>query len=126
MTRGPHESTLSEKTIKHFWAEAEQKVAQGQTRIIEWDVIKHGPPQGIKISPVTVIPHKSKAFQSILDLSFSLKLKDGGCVPSINKNTEKMAPGAACSQLGYSLQRVIHVFAQADDNTKIFGAKWDI
>ncbi len=126
MTRGPHESALLEKAIKHFWVEAEQKVAQGQTRIIDWDAIKQGPLQGMKVSPVTAIPHKSKTFQSILDLSYSLKLKDSRCVPAINKNTEKMASGAACSQLGYSLQRVIHMFAQADDYAKIFGTKWDI
>ena len=124
--RGPHESALSDEAIEHFRVEAEQKVAQGQARIIEWDTIKDDPPREMKVSPVAAIPHKSKAFWSILDLSISLKLEDDRCIPSVTKNTEKTAPGAACSQLGHSLQRVIHAFAQANDDAKIFGAKWDI
>ncbi len=101
-------------------------MAQGQARIIEWNAIKDNPPREMKVSPVAAIPHKSKAFRSILDLSFSLKLEDSGRVPSVNKNTEKTAPGAACSQIGHSLQQITHAFAQADDDAKIFGAKWDI
>ncbi len=60
--RRPQESALSDEAIEHFRVEAEQKVAQGQARIIEWDKIKDDPPREMKVSPVAAIPHKSKAF----------------------------------------------------------------
>jgi hypothetical protein len=37
-----------------------------------------------------------------------------------------MAPRGALDQLGQALSRIIHAFAEADDNAKIFMAKWDI
>ena len=49
-----------------------------QARIVAWDNIKDNPPRELEISPIAAIPHKSKAFCSILDLSFWLKLKNGG------------------------------------------------
>ena len=49
----------------------------------------------MKVSPIAEIPHKSKAFRPILDLSFSLKLTPHGRVPSVNENSEKKAPGGA-------------------------------
>jgi len=37
-----------------------------------------------------------------------------------------MAPRGALDQLGQALSRIIHAFAEANDNAKIFMAKWDI
>jgi hypothetical protein len=37
-----------------------------------------------------------------------------------------MAPKGALDQLGHALCRIIHAFAEADKNAKIFMAKWDI
>ena len=68
----------------------------------------------------------SKAFRSILDLSFSLRLKNGGILESVNDSTMKMAPRGALDQLGQALSRIIHAFAEADEDAKIFMAKWDI
>jgi len=76
--RGPHESALTPEAIEHFAAEVLAKVAVGQARVVNWDDIKKCPPKQLKISPIAAIPHKLKAFQSILDLSFSLRLKEGG------------------------------------------------
>ena len=39
---------------------------------------------------------------------------------------QKTAPSGAIDQIGHSLKRMIHAFAAADDNNKIFMAKWDI
>ena len=78
IARGPHKSALSPEAIMHFAAEATEKVACGQARIVNWDDIKENPPQQLKISPIAAIPHKSKAYRSILDLSFRLRLSDGG------------------------------------------------
>jgi hypothetical protein len=78
------------------------------------------------VSPVAAIPHKSRAYRSILDLSFALRLDDGGVVESVNDTTEKLAPRGAIDQLGHSLKRIIHAFAEADDDAVILMAKWDI
>ena len=73
-----------------------------------------------------MIPHKSRKFRAILDLSFAIKLSNGSTLQSVNEATEKTAPAGAIDQLGHSLMRIIHAFAQADDDAKIFIAKWDI
>jgi hypothetical protein len=38
----------------------------------------------------------------------------------------KLAPQGALDQLGLALSKIIHAFAKAEDNIKIFMAKWDI
>jgi len=91
-----------------------------------WDSIKDNPPVELKISPIAAIPHKSKQFCSILDLSFNLRLKQGGIVPSVNATTIKTAPKGAIDQIGHSLTHIIHAFAEAEEDTCIIMAKWDI
>ena len=76
----------------------------------------------MKVSPIAEIPHKSKAFISILDLSFSLKLT----VHLVNENNKKTAPGGAIDQIGHVLLHLIHAFAEAPDCANIFQEKWDI
>ena len=72
------------------------------------------------------ILHKSKQFRSILDLSFHLRLARGEVIPSVNSTTVKTAPRGAIDQLGHSLSRIIHAFAETEDDARIFMAKWDI
>jgi len=126
--RGPHRSALSDEALTHFAGEALDKVNAGQSKIVLWDTIKDNPPTQLKISPIAAIPHKSRGYRSILDLSFSLKLKNGGIRPSVNDTTIKTAPKGALDQLGHALSRIIHAFAEADDtpDAKIFMAKWDV
>ena len=78
---GPHKSALTEEAIAHFAAESKGKVASNQARLICYDNFKGNFPTKMKVSPIAAIPHKSKAFIPILDLSFSLKLNPHGCVP---------------------------------------------
>ncbi len=101
-------------------------MALKQARIVSWDPIKENPPKELKISLIATIPHKSKAFCSILDLSFSLWLEDSTTIPSVNDTTVKMGPKGAVDQIGHSLLRIIHVFAKANNNDKIFMAKYNI
>jgi len=124
--RGAHESALTPEALAHFAQEAKEKVAAGATRIFFWDDIKKKIPKDMKVSPVAAIPHKSKAFRTILDLAFSLKLKPTGCVPSVNENSVKTAPAGAIDQLGHVLKRLIHAFAEAPSDALILEAKWDI
>jgi hypothetical protein len=126
VARGPHQSSLAIDALAHFAAESAKKVKVGQAKLVLWDDIKHDPPPQLKISPIATIPHKSKAFRSILDLSFCLRLRNGGFLDSVNDSTIKLAPRGALDQLGHALSRIIHAFAEADDNDKIFMVNWDI
>ena len=120
---GPHRSAQSDEAIAHFKAEVDDKVKSGQAKLVSWDSIKDNPPAELKISPIAAIPHKSKQFHSILDLSFNLRLKQGGIVPSVNVTTIKTAPKRTIDQLGHSITRIIHAFAEAEENARIFMAK---
>jgi hypothetical protein len=100
--RGPHRSALSDEALDHFMAEAVKKVTTGQCRIVEWDSMKDNPPGQLKISPIAAIPHKLRGFRSILDLSFSLRLKNGGILHSVNDTTLKMAPKGALDKLRHA------------------------
>ncbi len=75
VNRGPHWSALTDDAIAHFRNEVDEKVKSGQAKLVAWDSIKDDPPAELKISPIVAIPHKSKQFRSILDLSFNLRLK---------------------------------------------------
>ena len=94
VARGPHQSVLSPEALAHFAEEAAEKVRTKQARIVLWDDIKDNPPEQLKISPIAAILHKSKAkaFRSILDLSFRLRLKNGGILASANDTMEKNSP----------------------------------
>ena len=124
--RGPHRSAMSPDALEHFAAEVGEKLRTKQARLVPWDEIKDDPPRQLKISPIAAIPHKSKAYRSILDLSFRLRLKNGGVLAAVNDTTVKSAPKGAIDQLGECLTRIIHAFAETDDDAKIFMAKWDI
>ncbi len=126
IARGPHQSALTPEAIEHFAEEIRAKVRTNQGRVVKWDSIKDNPPAELKISPIAAIPFKSKAFWSILDLSFRLWLKNGGIREAVNNTTTKTVPGGAIDQIGDCLSRIIHAFTKADADAKIFMAKWDI
>jgi hypothetical protein len=106
--------------------EVRDKVAKGQACRVLWNDIKSNNPRQLKVLPVTLIPHKSWAYRSILDLLFALHLEDGGMIESLNDTTEKWAPRGAIDQLGHSLKQTIHAFAEANNDAKVLMAKWDI
>ena len=120
--RGPHQSALTPEALKHFAAEIKEKVRTKQARVVKWDTIKNNPPMELKILPIAAIPHKLKAYWSILDLSFQLRLKNGGVREAVNDTTRKTAPGGAINQLGECLSRIIHAFAAAEEDTNIYMA----
>jgi hypothetical protein len=68
----PHKFSLSPEALAHFVEESVTKVKAGQAKLVLWEEIKDDPPPQLKILPIAAIPHKSKAFWSILDLSFRL------------------------------------------------------
>ena len=78
---------LKPDAIQQLAEELEHKVCIGQARIVEWDSIKHDPPKHLKVSPLAMIPHKSRKYRAILDLSFGLRLENGRVVDSVNDGT---------------------------------------
>ena len=76
--KGPHKSALVPAAIEQLQAEVAEKVAKGHARVVDWEQLKaDGVPPELKISPIAMIPHKSRAFRAILDLSFGIRLEDG-------------------------------------------------
>ena len=127
--KGPHVSALVPDAMRQLQLEVEEKVAKGQVRVVEWDDIKHNPPPELKISPIAMIPHKSRAYRAILDLSFSLRLEADKIIDSVNNTTTKTALQGAIDQMGHALTQIIHAMAEADESgtdKKVFMAKWDI
>ncbi len=90
-----------------------------QAHLVAWEDIKDNSPHELKISPIAAIPHKLKAFQLILDLSFQL-WANGGILAAVNDTMEKSAPKGAIDQIRECLLCIIYVFAKADGNAKIF------
>jgi hypothetical protein len=124
--RGPHVSALFPEAIKQLQVEVKDKVKKGQARVVLWDDIKNDPPKELKISPIAMIPHKSRMFRAISDLSFCLRLKNGGFVPSVTESTTLEVPAGAIDQMGHSLAQLIHAMAKAGPDNKVFMAKFDI
>ena len=89
--RGPHNYALANKAIGHFAAEVKGKVTSDRARLVLYEKIKGNTPTQMKVSPISAFPHNSKAFRSVLDLSFLLKLTPHGRIPSVNENIEKTA-----------------------------------
>jgi hypothetical protein len=67
----------------------------------------------------------SSTFCSILELLFQLQLKNGRVLAAVNDTTKKTALKGVIDQIGECLAWVIHAFAEAEDDAKIFMAKWD-
>ena len=101
------------------------KIKWHRTRHVRYAMkkFKGGFPKKMKISPIVDIPQNSKAFRSIMDLSFSLKLTPRGRVPLVNENNKKTAPGGAIDQIGHVLLHLIHAFTEEPDCVNIFQAK---
>ena len=122
--KGPHISALLPDAAAQLRSETLEKVKQGFCKIVKWKDIKDAPPDNLKISPIAMIPHKSRKYRAILDLSFILKI--GGCyLPSVNDATVKQAPTHSIDQLGSAIPRLIEGMAGAPKGKLLF-SKLDI
>jgi hypothetical protein len=124
IARGPHPSALQPDTLAQLRREMLDKVEKGQARIVHWEAIRDNPPRDLKISPIAMIPHKSRGYRAILDLSYNIRLR-GHTVTSVNESKVKTAPQGTINQMGHALARIIHAFVEADDDNNIFLGKWD-
>jgi hypothetical protein len=126
LLRGPHISAKQKMAAKQLQTETEEKIKHGYARTVKWKDIKDNVPHQLKISPIAMIPHKSRKFRAILDLSFNLYNK-GTKHPSVNENTNKLAKSEAMAQLGKSITRIVSTLAKNHNIKKPFKfAKLDI
>ena len=66
------------------------------------------------------MPHKSRAYRMILDLSFSLRTL-ASPIPAVNESTDKtLAPHHAMYELGNVIPRLVHTMATTTDLTTPF------
>jgi hypothetical protein len=126
LLRGPHTSAKSKAAKKCLMKETEDKIKDGYAKIVKWKDIKANVPPQLKISPVAMIPHKSRQFRAILDLSFQLRM-NGEKQPSVNSATKIQAPQKAMAELGQTLKRIVYTMALKfnKDNPFVF-SKCDI
>jgi len=128
--RGPHISALAPEAIAMMHTEVEAKVKGDFAEVIYLDVIEDvlGDEEWtqLKISPLAMIPHKSRKFRAILDLSFGLKVFWME-IPSVNEATHITAPQHSMRNLGYVLPHLIAAVAAApDDEGDMVFSKLDI
>jgi hypothetical protein len=109
--RGAHPTANKPEARKYLIAQTLTKVSENFAKIIKWGEIKDNPPRNLKISPIAMIPHKSRDYRSILDLSFQIRLRNKK-QQSVNQSTNKLAPQKAMAGLGRVLQRIIHTLSE--------------
>ena len=80
--------------------------------IVRWDDIKQNPPSNLKISLLEMIPHKSRKYRAILDISFALKVA-GWDLTLVNKTTKEISPDEALEEVGTVTPRIIEALVTA-------------
>ena len=111
LQRGPHISAHHPIARKCLIDEAHEKVRGGYAKIIKFKNIKDNIPASLKISPVAMIPHKSRLYRCILDLSFNI-IYNNVRTTNVNSSTTKLAPQKSMANLGSVLERFIYLMAQ--------------
>ena len=106
--------------------EALKRVKDGCAKLIKWDNIKHNPPVNLKILPLAAIPHKSREFRMILDLSYNIKVNNTK-LQSVNKTSNKeLAPQHAIFELGNLILRIVWALATVDPTILFLFTKVDL
>lgn len=88
--RGPHASALVPAASAQLDEEIREKIANGQAKLVHWNDIRLNPPPQLKISPVAMVPHSSRPYRAILDLSFPVRLSPTTSVPSVNRDRKSV------------------------------------
>ena len=110
LKRGPHISAKEPDAAAYLHKETNMKLQQGYINKVRWGDIKHIYPPSLKISPLALIPHKSRSYRCILDLSFQLKVNHRK-IESVNMSTNMKAPQKSMAHLGSVVNRIIHTLA---------------
>ena len=130
---GAHPSAESIEAATALRTEALEKVDQGFAKLVSWKDLRaqivSGTKLHTKISPIAAIPHKSRLFRMILDLSNKGQRRRGQtATPSVNELTDpEAAPSQSMDQLGQTLGRIIYAVAtQPESKGPILFCKLDI
>ena len=107
LQRGPHQSAPSNKDGRQLRQETADKITHKYSHMVKWGDIKYKIPQEFKISPVAMIPHKSKPYRCVLDLLFTLFNK-GVNLALVNEKIKNLARPENMDQLGIVLKLMIH------------------
>jgi len=117
---GAHASANVPEAAAACKKEALERVKEGLCRLINWDDIKENFPKNLKISPLAAVPHKSRLYRMILDLSFQL-LVNGKQLDSVNNSSDKsLAHQESMYELGNVIPRIIWAMALSKDKTTPF------
>ena len=108
---GPHMSAEYIQDRISLRSEAHTKVHNGFAKILKYKTIKDRLPPTLKVSPEACIPHKSRQYCVIIDLSFHLHL-NGKYLSSVNGVMVKTAPQESMGKLGSTLKRLVAVMAE--------------
>ena len=117
---GAHSSANVPEAAAACKKEALERVTEGSCRLVNWEDIKHDFPPNLKISPLAAVPHKSRVYRMILDLSFQL-LVNGKKLDSVNSASDKsLAKQESMYELGNVIPRIIWAMALSKDKTTPF------
>jgi hypothetical protein len=124
---GAHPSALIPEAAAACRAETLEKVADGYAKLFPWTDLRAKPPPNLKISPIAAIPHKSRAYRMILDLSKGVVVGTTHH-PSVNETTNTtQSPTTSMGELGNVLPRLIYAAGSAPDSLgPVLFAKFDI
>ena len=130
---GAHPSAEAVEAATALREEALEKVEQKFSKLVPWKELRKliiaGKKRHTKVSPIAAIPHKSRKFRMILDLSNKGQRRKGQTkTPSVNELTNAdAAPNKSMDQLGKSLHRIIYAVAtQPTEQGPILFCKLDI
>ena len=126
LLRGTHPSYDAEEATKSLHNETRDKVANGYAKVIRYGELNKNLPEKLKISPVAMIPHKSKSYRKILEPLFQLQHR-GKIMQSLNLEMVKHAPPQEIIQLGQCvLQLIATLVENYDGNTRFKFSKLEI
>ena len=103
---GSHPSAQQDEARTCLLLETQTKVQEGFAKVVRYGDIKNNLPKKLKLSPIAMIPHKSRKFRAILDLSFTLRAQTHKR-ESVNDSTIKQAPAAAMNELGNVIKWIL-------------------
>jgi hypothetical protein len=120
IAKGAHASAEAPGAADACRAEALERVAAGSFRLINWIDIRDDIPPNLKVSPIAAVPHKSRLYRMILDLSYQIKI-NGKKLQSVNDTSDKnLAPQHAMYELGNVIPRLIWAMATSNDSVTPF------
>ena len=128
---GAHPSAQDSEALACLIQETNTKVEEGFAKVVTYKDIQDKLPPKLKLSPIAMIPHKSRKFRAILDLSFTLRANrhKRDDKTSVNDTTKKQAPAEAMQELGNVVKRILATIEdrrQEDPNVQFMFAKLDI